>query len=69
MARDCFETNKVGTFRRWWQDTTNFWRQMNVKAKLFSIAAIAGTAAISATVAAAMVLFTLGTGGIGLAGF
>lgn len=67
LARDCFETNKVGTLRRWWQDTTNFWRQMNVKAKLFSIAAIAGTAAISATVAAAMVLFTLGTGGVGLA--
>lgn len=67
LGRDCFETNKVGTLRRWWQDTTNFWQKMDIKAKLFSVAAIAGTAAISATIAAAALLFTVGTGGLGLA--
>ncbi|MFS1537767.1 MAG: type III secretion system effector BopA family protein [Candidatus Phlomobacter fragariae] len=67
LGRDCFETNKVGTLRRWWQDTTNFWRQIDIKAKLFSVTAIAGTAAISATIAVAAVIFTVGTGGVGLA--
>ncbi|HGJ5866314.1 MAG TPA: type III secretion system effector BopA family protein [Arsenophonus nasoniae] len=67
LGRYCFETNKVGTLRRWWQDTTNVWQKMDVKAKLFSVAAIAGTAAISATVAAAALIFTVGTGGVGLA--
>lgn len=67
LGRDCFETNKVGTLRRWWQDTTNFWQKMDVKAKLFSVAAIVGPAAIAATVATAALIFTVGTGGVGLA--
>ena len=67
LGRDCFETSKAGTLRRWLQGTINFWQQMDVNAKLFSVAAITGTAAISATVAVLVVMFTVGTAGVDLA--
>ncbi|MBU2898907.1 type III secretion system effector BopA family protein [Vibrio hepatarius] len=67
ISRDCFETDKMSTIRRAFQDVKNTWSEMDWKAKTFTLATTSAISVGAAAITALGVISIIGTGGISIA--